>query len=99
MYLFRSTEWKSFTVAFIRLIHCFNCINEIPDCQVFYTELLRLPSVAQTSKGSLENLTSYIAKIEIDGMDSDIVKECLSGILECMGSIVNDALEKGKTCL
>ncbi len=68
-------------LAFIRLLHCLNCINEVPDCQSMYNDLLSFSSVIP----SLEN---YIT--DIQELYGDYLKDCISGIVQCLGSINRD---------
>ena len=90
-------------LALIRLIHCLNCVNVIPDHHSMYANLLSCSSMTLTSDEFQQNLKNSIAGIqEIYGNiednvdDSGFLKYCFSEILQSLWSLPDTDTEKGK---
>ena len=90
-------------LALIRLLHCLNSVNEIPDHHSMYANLLSWSSMTLTSDEFQQNLKNSIAGIqEIYGNvednvdDRGFVKYCFSEILQSLWSSPGTDTEKGK---
>lgn len=100
---FRSLDWQSLMLALIRLLHCLNCVKEIPSHHSLYANLLSCSSMTLTSEELQQNLKNSIAGIqEIYGSlennvgDGSFVKYCFSEILQCLWSLPDTGTEKGE---
>jgi predicted nucleic acid-binding Zn ribbon protein len=90
-------------MAFIRLLHCINCNEELPDNQSMFNDMLNFSSAVLTTKEFQRRLGMFIAYFEEryarmtnSSTNGNVVKDCFAGIVKHLGCVVCREAAKGE---